>query len=283
MIPLDSPRWKELRHAYGSAADTPGLLREIRGEPIPHYKDGGAWFEVYSSLYHQHSTASATYAAFPHLVDIGETGTLEQRVAVLCLAGNIRVHGNPLIPGEEIPQDLLPEFEAAMLKVKETSLATIRAAVKASALDECTVVGDLLQAFGGLRNPSSGYVVQLDYLVSEGWNVEARCPSCTEFMLAELREEIITSMIKAGAPVPKSAKRASVDRSGYPAAIAEGQAILATGAIDWPKEAMPSVLAGLAAELGEPKLAQCILDLGASVVCPYCEHRLKLSTGLDAI
>jgi len=29
MLPLDSPRWAELRHANGDAADIPRLLKEL--------------------------------------------------------------------------------------------------------------------------------------------------------------------------------------------------------------------------------------------------------------
>ena len=63
MVPLDSPRWEALRHAYGSGGDVPDLIRAIEDEKNPNYRDGGTWFEVYSSLYHQYSTYSAMSAA----------------------------------------------------------------------------------------------------------------------------------------------------------------------------------------------------------------------------
>lgn len=68
MLPLDDPRWHDLHHAYGDAADIPGQLRLLpdagagsRGEP---------WFGLWSSLCHQGDVYTASYAAVPHIVEI---------------------------------------------------------------------------------------------------------------------------------------------------------------------------------------------------------------------
>lgn len=55
LLPLDSPRWSELTHAYGSASDTPALLRQLASLPRA---DGDAepWFSLWSSLAHQGGT-----------------------------------------------------------------------------------------------------------------------------------------------------------------------------------------------------------------------------------
>ncbi len=68
MIPLDSPLWSELRHAYGSASDTPELLRDLASLPA---SAGNAepWFSIWSSLAHQGDVYSASFAAVPHVVD----------------------------------------------------------------------------------------------------------------------------------------------------------------------------------------------------------------------
>lgn len=67
LIPLDSPRWSELTHAYGSASNTPALLRQLASLPRA---DGDAepWFSLWSSLAHQGDVYSATFAAVPHVV-----------------------------------------------------------------------------------------------------------------------------------------------------------------------------------------------------------------------
>jgi hypothetical protein len=285
VVPLDSPRWKTLEHAYGAAGDVPDLIQAIEAEKMPNYCDGGTWFEVYSSLYHQYSTYSATYAALPHIVRIAETGTLGQRLAVMCLAGEIQVHGHA---DETIPSDLLPEFELAMVTTKKSSLKTLREAAQVGITNAAVsnwTLGDLLLAFGGLRYPKSGFVVQLNYLVREGWKVEADCSSCGERMVAELRKNGIATLRLNGRGFtePESAKVASVDRSGYPGFIAKGQAILARGDADWALEDMPNVLAALADEFGDRLLAARILDLGTTVTCPYCGQRFELSNGLRAL
>jgi hypothetical protein len=284
IVPLDSPRWNDLNHAYGPAGDVPDLIRAIESEKMPNYRDGGVWFEVYSSLYHQYSTYSATYAALPHIVRTGETGTLWQRVAVMCLAGEIRIHGHA---DEEIPPDLVPDFDSAMVTVKASSLKTVREAMPAVVADPAGASwtsGDLLHAFGGLRYPKSGYVVQLNYLVCEGCRVEPGCPSCGKRMVAEMREEGLSTLkVNRGYTEPESARTASVDRSGYPAHIAKGQALVAPGDMDWEPEDTPNVLSALAAEAGHELLAARILDLGTVVPCAYCGHRFELSKGLRAL
>jgi uncharacterized Zn-finger protein len=285
IVSLDSPRWKTLRHAYGAAGDVPDLIRAVEAEKVPDYRDGGTWFEVYSSLYHQHSTYSATYAALPHIVGIANAGTLRQRIAVMCLVGDIQVHGHA---DETIPSDLIPAFESAVVATKASSLETLREAVGSgitNAADSNWILGELLLAFGGLRHPQSGFVVQLNYLVCEGWNVEADCPSCGERMVAELHENGITSLRlnSQGHTEPESAKVASVDRATYLSIIARGQAVLARGGADWSLEETPNVLAALADECGDRLLATRILDLGTAVTCPYCGHRFELSKGLRAL
>lgn len=67
MIPLDSTRWAELRHAYGAASDTPALLRQLSSLPA----SGGEsepWFSLWSSLAHQGDVYSASFAAVPYVV-----------------------------------------------------------------------------------------------------------------------------------------------------------------------------------------------------------------------
>ncbi|MEP6849901.1 MAG: hypothetical protein ABI999_13675 [Acidobacteriota bacterium] len=69
MLPLDSPRWAELKHAYGDAADIPGLLKELENFPIDHDPlFDGPWHSVWSALAHQGDVYSASFAAIPWIV-----------------------------------------------------------------------------------------------------------------------------------------------------------------------------------------------------------------------
>lgn len=69
MLSLDSPKWAELEHAYGPAADIPDLLRQLEELP-PSAGDIEPWFSIWSSLAHQGDVYSASFAAVPHVVRI---------------------------------------------------------------------------------------------------------------------------------------------------------------------------------------------------------------------
>lgn len=282
IIPLDSPRWNSLRHAYGIATDTPELIRAIWAEVKPNYHDGGAWFELYSSLVHQHSTYSATYAAVPHLLALIETGTIEQRAAVLCLAGELLIFGNA---DEAIPDDLRPAFRDALDLARRHSLAIVREAGRANILDPNMMgpnLGDLIQAFGGLRHSTSGYVVQLGYIVREGWRVEVLCPLCREVMLIRWRDDDLTiaRINMRGHDESATALPARVDRSQYCELIERGILFLHAQTASWPVENTPEVLAALAQDCADPRLANCILDLRTVITCPYCLRPMELHAGI---
>jgi hypothetical protein len=67
VLRLDDSRWGELRHAYGTAADTPALLRQLSELPTDE-ADAEPWFRLWSSLAHQGDVYPASYAAVPHVV-----------------------------------------------------------------------------------------------------------------------------------------------------------------------------------------------------------------------
>jgi hypothetical protein len=69
MIPLDSPRWSELEHCYGSAADIPGLLAQLESFPSSH-GNSEPWFSLWSALCHQGDVYPASFAAVPHIIRI---------------------------------------------------------------------------------------------------------------------------------------------------------------------------------------------------------------------
>jgi hypothetical protein len=66
---LDDVRWKELSHAYGTAEDTPGLLRRLAlGQA-----DDDTWEALVSSLTHQGTVYDASAAAAPFLIRLTQT------------------------------------------------------------------------------------------------------------------------------------------------------------------------------------------------------------------
>lgn len=284
MLSLDSPRWKELRHAYGSAEHVPALIRAIAAEATPRYSDHPAkarsnptpWDEVYSSLCHQGSAYSATYAALPHIVQIAERDGVAMRAETMILAGTILLHNNP----DDVPDDLAEDFEKAIADIRKSSLTTLREAP----LDYPGTLSHLLQGFGALRFPRSVHVRSLDRLYEGDWEVEIDyCPKCRKYILVEMGKAGPISMPvdKRGMPIKESATRAVADRSKYPERVEHGSVILRQGTDPhWPEIETASVLAALAKERGDSVLSTRILDLDANVICPHCGVAFRLSNAI---
>jgi hypothetical protein len=68
MLELSSPRWGELRDAYGSAAKIPELLRQLSALPSDK-GNSEPWFSLWSALAHQGDVYSASFAAVPHVIE----------------------------------------------------------------------------------------------------------------------------------------------------------------------------------------------------------------------
>jgi hypothetical protein len=286
MLALDSPRWKELRHAYGSAERVPALLRTLEAEATPRFSDHPAkaranptpWDEVYSSLCHQYTAYSATYAAFPHIVAIAEKSpAVAMRVETLLLAGAIRLHNDPV----RIPGDLIADFELGMARVRQWSMRTVREAP----LDYPATLPCLLQAFGGLRYPSSAYVGPLDRFYDGEWEVVVNhCPGCRKYIVAEMSDNgpLTMPVNSRGIPVKDNRRQSIVDRSKYGERVARGQAIL-QGADDppWAESETVVVLAALARERQNAVLSDRIMDLDAIVSCPHCSGQFRLAEAID--
>ena len=120
MLPLDDPRWGQLQHAYGAAADVPDLLLALASstEPKASYRDE-PWFSLWSSLCHQGDVHTASYAAVPHIVQIAsETGTpIDFSFFQLPTAIEVaRVTGR----GPEIPEEYSDDYHRAIKRLDES-------------------------------------------------------------------------------------------------------------------------------------------------------------------
>ncbi|MGF1631701.1 MAG: hypothetical protein ACFCUT_19675 [Kiloniellaceae bacterium] len=145
MLPLDSPRWSELTHAYGTAEDVPGMLKAAA--PLPPYRSykDEPYFSLWSALCHQGDIYSASYAALPHLVEIVRTNTDRLSVSLLSLIAAVesaRVQGK----GPAIPDYLSDGYQAVL-----TSLPSFAAQLVNAAQDEeaCRAVLAVLAAAKG--------------------------------------------------------------------------------------------------------------------------------------
>lgn len=114
MLELSSPQWSELRHAYGSAADIPALLKALDGQPDAKGEDE-PWFSLWSALAHQGDIYPASFAAVPHIVRAlgldpkSAPSTFFQFPAwvEICRQRN----------GVEIPEFLAPSYFSAIAKL----------------------------------------------------------------------------------------------------------------------------------------------------------------------
>jgi hypothetical protein len=114
MVELDSPRWRDLHHAYGPAGDVPALLARLaRDERSSELEQA-----LYGALWHQGNIFTASYAAVPHLVRAAARMPAEQRLHWLVLAVGIAatsMTSNSL----PVPEDLGLDLRQVVNDVRE--------------------------------------------------------------------------------------------------------------------------------------------------------------------
>jgi hypothetical protein len=76
--------WPELRHAYGSAEDVPGLLDQLGPDQRTQ-----AWDDLWSRICHQGTVYSASYAALPALTQKAREWPACDRTGPLLLAAEV--------------------------------------------------------------------------------------------------------------------------------------------------------------------------------------------------
>lgn len=133
MLDLDSPRWGELAHAYGSARDLPAILRRVWAElsqEIPPDEDelegalASAWFELASAICPMGEVSPASYAAVPHIVALAASHDIEVRAQLLQLVARVEAGRNrPDAP--PVPADLEPAYRAAVTRVPHLVAARV--------------------------------------------------------------------------------------------------------------------------------------------------------------
>ena len=113
MIPLDSQRWSELQHAYGSAADVPALLRQLESfPPSNHYQDE-PWFTLWSALCHQGDIFPASFAAVPHILRIAASSPSRPDCNFLLLPTSIEIARCAGAAPTGVPDDVADAYVTA--------------------------------------------------------------------------------------------------------------------------------------------------------------------------
>jgi len=128
MIPLDSSRWQELDHAYGSARDIPALLAQLASFPKEKQSTSEPFHSLWSALCHQDDVYSASYAAVPHIVRVAETDPRSASMSYYALPTAIeidRAEGR----GPAIPAELEVEYFTALRRLAQLAETQLTEAV----------------------------------------------------------------------------------------------------------------------------------------------------------
>lgn len=112
MLSLASRRWGTLTQAYGTAEDVPKLLealRELEGEAARTE----VWFALWRMLHRAGQSFSASYAAAPHLLEIGESRDVDELAQAMHLVASIEASRREPA-SEPMPPDLVADYGTAI-------------------------------------------------------------------------------------------------------------------------------------------------------------------------
>jgi hypothetical protein len=122
-LPLDDPRWRDLRECFGSAERIPDLLRRLG--PLSKDEDD-VWGEMFQHLCHQSGTVySASFAAVPHVVRFAESVAVGDRVMPLVFVASVercRIEGQTREPA---PGWALDAYHSALRRARELTCASM--------------------------------------------------------------------------------------------------------------------------------------------------------------
>jgi hypothetical protein len=120
MIDLDSPKWTDIPDCYNHGEKIPDLLKQLRLDPSPKSPTDEPWFSLWSSLCHQGTIYPASFAAVPHIIQIGHdaTGPIDENFFLLPKEiFVIQMQGKGIV----VPEELWGSFMLSihhLLKVK---------------------------------------------------------------------------------------------------------------------------------------------------------------------
>lgn len=114
VLNLTSKRWEELQHAYGCAANIPGMLEQLQSLPA---SEGNAepWFGLWSALAHQGDVYSASFAAVPHVVAALATAPAQADASFLQFPAWVEICRAK--SGVEIPEDLREAYFESLARI----------------------------------------------------------------------------------------------------------------------------------------------------------------------
>ncbi|MEQ8221714.1 MAG: hypothetical protein ABRQ37_05390 [Candidatus Eremiobacterota bacterium] len=138
---LDKIPWETLEHAYGEAADVPGLIRKLASKDIKERED--ALWHLYGNIWHQGTVYEATSSAVPFLIELLENPVPDKDKILVYLSNlasgysYLDVHQNMSFYDERRDKE---EFKKQLLKEHEWVIKSHEAVLKG-----CPVYRKLLQ------------------------------------------------------------------------------------------------------------------------------------------
>jgi hypothetical protein len=126
MLQLDSSKWSDLRHAYGSASDIPAMLRELEQLPPHDGSEAPPYFILWSSLCHQGDVYTASYAAVPHIIRVLASAPTRAHWDFFLLPACIEI-ARASGRGPEISPELRDDYFAALKRIPALAAAAAEA------------------------------------------------------------------------------------------------------------------------------------------------------------
>lgn len=171
MIDLRSGRWFQLRQAYGAATGVPDLLQQLAAG------DEEAVDDLYSTICHQGTVYTASYAAVPHLAKIASTTRgADRRAEILALLGAIVASTDRA----EMPADLQADYDATLPVALKLALTTLQEPIQPRT---AVYLLEVAAALAGRPLPQGA----LTGFVDENFALE--CPRCKRELFLSLTDE----------------------------------------------------------------------------------------------
>ena len=123
-LSLDSSRWGELTHVYGTAEDIPGAIKALEVMPVITWDSDGPLEAIAAAVYHQGDPDTASYATTPHLMRIANGRAPAERIWLIYLVGWIEAARNESRPA--IPDDLIGAYQSAIAEAKIMAIDLLR-------------------------------------------------------------------------------------------------------------------------------------------------------------
>lgn len=114
ILDLDSPRWGELRQAFGTAEDIPKLLRLLGDVEEGTRRD--VWYGLWGTLCREGEVHSASFAAVPHLVEYARGRPPALGAEAMHLVGAIEI-GRLADGAPAVPEELAAGYRSALAEL----------------------------------------------------------------------------------------------------------------------------------------------------------------------